>query len=106
MNRHRNDNSQQLQQLQNRRTLMNSLATRPHSYNPNINDIHEDELADGRNVILGMITQIKEVRDQCTQANNRRKKTSLTFCLLVDLCKQRQRSRATLLSYLAFYRLG
>lgn len=66
MSRHRNNSHQQLQQLQNQRTLMSSLATRPHPYNPNINSIHEDELADGRNIILGMLTRIKEVCDQHT----------------------------------------
>ncbi|KAG9067759.1 hypothetical protein KI688_011346 [Linnemannia hyalina] len=61
MHRHRDNNHQQLQQLQNRRTLTNTPATRHHPHVPNINNIQENELADGRNFIQVMLTQIKEV---------------------------------------------
>ncbi|KAF9535235.1 hypothetical protein EC957_001794, partial [Mortierella hygrophila] len=61
MNRHLDNNRQQLQQLQNpRRTSMSTPATRHQPYVPNINNTHDNELADGRNLIQGMLTQIKE----------------------------------------------
>ncbi|KAG0072095.1 hypothetical protein BGZ89_008182 [Linnemannia elongata] len=82
MNHHRDNKPQQLQQLQNRRTSTNSLAARHHSYRPNINNIHEDELEDGRNVMLGMVTQIKELYKDVITLTEEHNQLKIDFAVL------------------------
>ncbi|KAF8941517.1 hypothetical protein BGZ47_007354 [Haplosporangium gracile] len=80
---HRSDNSQQHIQLQNRRTFMNnSLATRHRPYRQNINTIHEDELADGRNVIHGMLTQIKELYKDVITLTEKHNQLKIDYAVL------------------------
>ncbi|KAF9115047.1 hypothetical protein BGX30_006416, partial [Mortierella sp. GBA39] len=92
MNHHRDNNHQQLQQPQNRRTLMNTPATRHHPYVPNTNNTHENELADGRNIIQGMLTQIKELYKDVITLTEERNQLKIDYAVLqretLDLKRQ------------------
>ncbi|KAG0275632.1 hypothetical protein BGZ96_003719 [Linnemannia gamsii] len=60
MTRHRTNNQQKIRhlpQLQSSRISMNTT----HAARQNMNNIHEDELADGRNIVQGMLAQIKNL---------------------------------------------
>ncbi|KAG9067776.1 hypothetical protein KI688_011363 [Linnemannia hyalina] len=82
MNHHLDNNHQQLQQLQNRRTLTNTPATRHRPHVPNINNIHENELADGRNLIQGMLTQIKELYKDVITLTEERNQLKIDYAVL------------------------